>query len=163
MLKQTCAYTYLCEVLWLHPKEAGSRIDSVDAAKDVGRAWSGVALQRTVKGGTHRMGRRKLQPDFAASLMAMVELEREAESALGARSWRLVSSYGKLMGGPHSGLYVSGVPFDVQREIVRRLAAGETLLIHLMHRHRSGKYESSSLRWSRGELTMVFADREVRA
>jgi hypothetical protein len=93
----------------------------------------------------------------------MLEISREAERVLGERSWRLVSSYGKLMGGPHSGLYVSGVPFDVQREIVRRLAAGETLLIHLMHTHRSGNYESSSLRWSQGELIMVFADREVRA
>lgn len=101
--------------------------------------------------------------EFAAALLTVVELKREAESVLGERSWRLVSSYGKLMGGPHSGLYVSGVPFDVQRDIVRRLAAGETLLIHLMHTHRSGHYEPSSLRWSQGELTMVFADREIRA
>jgi len=109
------------------------------------------------------MNPRKLQPDFAASLMAMVELEREAESALGARSWRLVRSYGRLVSGPHSGNYVSGLPFDVQRDIVRRLAAGETLLIHLMHTHVSGNHESSALRWSQGRLTMVFEDREVKA
>jgi hypothetical protein len=101
--------------------------------------------------------------DFAASWHAMVELDRKADGALGERAWRLVKSYGKLMGGPYSGRYVSGVPFDVQREIVQKLAAGETLLIHLMHRHRSGNYESSSLRWEQGELVMLYADGEVRA
>jgi hypothetical protein len=99
----------------------------------------------------------------ASSFAVMLELKCDAERVLGEHAWRLVSSYGKLIGGPHSGLYVSGVPFDVQREIVRRLAAGETLPIHLMHAHRSGHYEPSSLRWSQGELIMVFADREVRA
>ena len=109
------------------------------------------------------MGRHKLQADFAAAVMAVVELDREAERVLGTRSWRLVRSHGRLMSGPLSGRYVSGVPFDAQREIVRGLAAGETLLIHLMHTHRSGNSESSSLRWAKGELTMVFEDREVRA
>lgn len=101
--------------------------------------------------------------DFAASWRAMVDVDRKAASALGERAWRLVKSYGKLMGGPFSGRYVSGVPFDVQREIVQELAAGETLLIHLMHRHCSGSYESSSLRWERGDLVMVYAAWEVRA
>jgi hypothetical protein len=101
--------------------------------------------------------------NFLASLLAMAEVDRKAENALGERAWRLVRSYGKLMGGPYSGRYVSGVPFDVQREIVQELAAGETMLIHLMHRHRSGNYESFSLRWEGGELVMVYADWEVRA
>ena len=98
-----------------------------------------------------------------ASLLAGAEVDRTAKSALGERAWRLVKSYGKLMGGPYSGRYVSGVPFNVQGEIVRELVAGETLLIHLMHTHRSGHYESSSLRWVQGELIMVYADREVLA
>jgi hypothetical protein len=110
------------------------------------------------------MGRHTHQTRVAASSFAvMLELKCEAEHVLGERAWSLLCTYGRLMSGPHSGSYVSGVPFAVQREIVRRLAAGETLPVHLMHRHRSGHYESSSLRWTQGELIMVFADREVRA
>lgn len=109
------------------------------------------------------MGRESPSTDFAAALLAVVDLKREAELALGERSWRLVSSYGRLMGGPYSGLYVSGVPFDVQRELVQRLADGETLLVHLMHTHRSGNHEASSLRWSEGKLIVVYANREVPA
>lgn len=109
------------------------------------------------------MGGRNVEPDFAALLLALVVFEREAEASLGVRSWRLVRSYGRLISGPHSGNYVSGVPLDVQRNTVRRLAAGETLPIHLMHTHVSGNDQTSSLRWSRGKLTMVFDDREVNA
>jgi hypothetical protein len=36
--------------------------------------------------------------------------------------------------------------------------------VHLMHRHVSGTYESSALRWSQaGGLVMVFRDREEKA
>lgn len=97
------------------------------------------------------------------SLEASIEIRREAELVLGERGWFLLSVYGRLMSGPHSGRYVSGVPYSLQHEIVRRLAAGETLPIHLMHNHRSGHYEASALRWSRGQLVMVYGDRKVRA
>ena len=109
------------------------------------------------------MGQDSSGNDFAATFLAMLDINREAEGLLGDRSWHLLSSFGRLMGGPFSGHYVSGVPFHVQREIVQRLAAGETLLIHLMHTHRSGSYESSSLRWANGSLLMMFEDREVKA
>lgn len=93
-----------------------------------------------------------------------MEVCREAERLIGKRAWALLSSYGRLMGGPYSGRYVSGVPFAVQLEIVRQLSCGETVPIHLMHRHVSGNYESSWLRWSRGGgLVMVYRDRNEDA
>lgn len=97
------------------------------------------------------------------SLEMAFELSCEAELALGQRAWRMVSIYGRVMSGPYVGRYVSGLPFATQRDIVQRLAAGETLAIHLMHRHQSGNHESSCVRWAKGQLTMVFKDREVPA
>jgi hypothetical protein len=94
---------------------------------------------------------------------AMLDMHREGERMLGRAAWRLLCGYGRFMNGPHSGSYVSGVPFAVQRDVVARLVRGETVDVHLMHRHRSGHYESSSLRWSPAGLVMVFADREVDA
>lgn len=89
---------------------------------------------------------------------------RLAKRLLGRRSWSLLSCYGRLMTGPHSGSYVSGVPFALQRELIHRLASGETVPVHLMHKHVSGSSESSSLRWSRdGGFVMVFPDREEKA
>lgn len=159
-----CAYSYLCAELGLRLQKLGRRVDSVEASEHIHvvAAWS-AKMKIPLREGRTARSRDRARRDFAAALRAMVDIQREAEGALGERAWRLVSSFGKLMGGPHSGLYVNGVPFDVQREIVRRLAAGETLLIHLMHTHVSGNYESSSLRWSHGQLTMVFEDREVKA
>jgi hypothetical protein len=93
-----------------------------------------------------------------------IEVRLEAEGLIGKRAWALLSSYGRLMGGPHTGLYVSGVPFVVQLDIVRRLVRGEAVPVHLMHRHRSGHYESSWLRWSQGVgFVMLFRDREEKA
>jgi hypothetical protein len=43
--------------------------------------------------------------------------------------------------------------------LVQRLLAGDTVEVHLLHRHRSGNYESSSLRWTDGQLVMVFGAR----
>jgi hypothetical protein len=64
------------------------------------------------------------------------------------------------MDGPSSGQYVSGLSAEAQLQVVQRLVAGETVHIHLMHRHRSGNYEVSSLRWNGSLLVMVFKDRE---
>lgn len=99
-----------------------------------------------------------------ATFRQLLLLDRLAERLLGKRSWALLSCYGRFMTGPHTGSYVSGVPFAVQHEIIHRLARGETVPVHLMHRHVSGNYESSSLRWSRsGGFVMAFPDREEKA
>lgn len=96
--------------------------------------------------------------------LRQIEVGREAEGLIGVRAWALLCSYGRLMDGPHSGSYVSGVPFAVQLDLVHRLTRGETVSVHLMHRHVSGNYESSSLRWlQKGDLVMVFHDREEKA
>lgn len=89
-----------------------------------------------------------------------MQLRAEAERLLGDRAWFLLESYGKLMAGRHSGLYVSGLPGEEQLALAKGLIAGETVHVHLMHRHRSGNYEASSLRWYDGKLVMVFRDRE---
>lgn len=96
-------------------------------------------------------------------LLQRIEVRRAAENLIGERAWFLLSQYGKLMDGPRAGSYVSGIAADAQLELVRRLAIGETVSVHLMHRHRSGNYDASSLRWSPGGLVMVFRDREVLA
>jgi hypothetical protein len=96
-------------------------------------------------------------------LLRFLEVHLEAERLLGERSWSLLSGYGKLMDGPAAGSYVSGIASDAQLELVHRLVRGETIPVHLMHRHRSGNYEASSLRWSQRGLVMVFRDREVLA
>lgn len=92
-----------------------------------------------------------------------LEVRLEAVRLLGERPWFLLSAYGKLMDGPRAGFYVSGLASDAQLELVHRLVRGETIPVHLMHRHRSGHYEVSFLRWSPGGLVMVFRDREVPA
>lgn len=92
-----------------------------------------------------------------------IEIQREAERLLGERSWFLLSCYGKVMDGTRAGSYVSGIPYDEQLDLVHCLARGETVAVHLMHRHRSGHYDASSSRWSKGQLVMVFKDREVPA
>lgn len=91
------------------------------------------------------------------------DLERYAVSVLGARGWGLVQSYGRLMRGPRSGRYVSSLENSEVTELVEALERGEELAIHLMHRHHSGNYESSSLRLESGHLVMRFPDREERA
>lgn len=97
-------------------------------------------------------------------LKRYAEVRLEAERLIGRRAWAMVSFYGRLMDGAYTGRYVSGVPFAVQLDIVLRLTRGETLPVHLMHRHVSGNHESSSLRWSReGGLVMTFLDREENA
>lgn len=93
----------------------------------------------------------------------ILKLKTESEGLLGERGWRLLCRYGRVMSGPHVGRYVSGLPYELQRDLVRRLVAGETVSIHLMHMHRSGDYKSSCLRLRERSLMMVFNDREVLA
>lgn len=84
----------------------------------------------------------------------------DAERLVGVNEWMLIEKYGRLTAGPHTGCYVSSLPVDAWLQIAKCLVAGETLRIHLMHRHRSGHHEASNLRWSNGELLAVFRDRE---
>lgn len=100
---------------------------------------------------------------FDEVLLARIELQRYAEGLLGKRGWFLLRNYGRLMSGPDSGRYVSGLPAHDAREIVDALVRGETVEVHLMHRHVSGNYESSQLRLRNGRLEMLFADRIERA
>ena len=97
------------------------------------------------------------------SLMRHIDARREAERVLGEREWRLLSCYGKLMDGPLAGTYVSSLAGEEQLKLVRRLQSGETVPVHLMHRHRYGVHRASSLRWAPSGLVMVFSDREVPA
>jgi hypothetical protein len=92
-----------------------------------------------------------------------MQIRAEAERLLGDRAWFLLESYGKLMDCPHAGLYVIGLSGDEKLVLAQRLAAGETVHVHLMHRRRSGNYKVSSLRWSGGQLFMAFHDRERTA
>lgn len=87
----------------------------------------------------------------------------EAEELLGRRGWSLLRSYGRLMSGPYSGSYVSGIPFSEARKLLLALEQGERVPVHLMHRHRSGNYESSVLSLAGGELVMHYPDRSEPA
>lgn len=100
-----------------------------------------------------------------AAFMLFLEVRRKAEHLLGPRAWFLLSCYGKLREeGPYPGCYVSGASAQLQLDLIRRLYSGHTVPVHLMHRHKSGDSELSTLRWSpeRG-LVMVFENREERA
>jgi len=99
----------------------------------------------------------------AHALRQHVELCMQAQTLLGARAWGLLSHYGKLMDGPQAGRYVGGLQAQEQLDIAQRLHRGETLSIHLMHRHKSGNYETSALRLSEGKLLMLFDDRQELA
>ena len=97
------------------------------------------------------------------SFDGITEVHREAERLLGLRSWLLLSCYGLVTNGPYAGSYVGLRPIAEQIELVHQLARGETVPVHLMHRHAFGNEEVSSLRWTRDGLVMVFRDREVPA
>ena len=91
------------------------------------------------------------------------ELCRYAKTVLGVRGWSLLRGYGKMMHGLHSGEYVSALPFATTGALIDALARGDEVDVHLMHRHRSGNYESSTLRLVGGVLVMQFSDRDELA
>ena len=101
--------------------------------------------------------RGKINPEKAA-LDAYAQLQADGERLLGRCEWALVRSFGKLMSGPYAGQYVSGVATAYASEILGALAKGRLVDVHLMHRHQSGNYETSSLAWRNGTLVMIFAD-----
>ena len=86
-------------------------------------------------------------------------LGHEARALLGPRGWALFRSYGRLMSGTHSGQYVSALPASYVRALLQQLQAGNQVPVHLMHRHRSGCYESSRLSVTDGRLLMHYPDR----
>jgi hypothetical protein len=90
-------------------------------------------------------------------------LAQEGEALLGPTGWSLLRGYGKLMTGTYSGLYVSALPSSEVRAMLRTLQRGGRIPVHLMHRHRSGCYESSSLSLTEGRLLMHYSDRTETA
>lgn len=93
-------------------------------------------------------------------LEEFVALHKTASASLGERNWWLLQSFGRLMNGPYSGSNVSGLPLQDALALVGRLNRGESVPVHLMHRHRSGNYESSRLRLVGRRLVMSFDDRD---
>ena len=93
------------------------------------------------------------------ALRAWLGMYQTARVVLGDRNWRLMHSYGRVMSGPHSGQYVSGIPMPATQAFVQVLLRGEEIPVHLMHRHVSGNYESSRLWFDGNRLWMQFADR----
>lgn len=102
----------------------------------------------------------------AQALWRMATLRAQGERSLGPAAWRLVSRYGRLTSGVFSGRYVSGLPVSAAEALVFALERGETVPVHLMHRHVSGaaaRPPLSSLRFRDGRLVMVVAEHEEPA
>lgn len=97
------------------------------------------------------------------ALQVDLRVRAHAKAVLGERRAHLLWAYGRIMSGPHHGSYVSGLPAADARALVDALEHGREVDVHLMHRHRSGNYESSTLRWVAGTFVMRFADREELA
>jgi len=102
-------------------------------------------------------------PRPSDELLHDMEMQEAARELVGGPAFWLMHGYGRVMAGPRSGRYISGLPGEEQLELAQRLSRGETIPVHLMHRHQSGNYESSALRWESGKLYMVFEDREESA
>lgn len=100
-----------------------------------------------------------MEPDELQALQERLELHRSAVVLFGNRNWRLVHSYGRVMSGPFSGLYVSGIPMPAVQAFIDALLRGEKIPVHLMHRHVSGNYESSRLQLHGTRLWMHFPNR----
>jgi hypothetical protein len=104
-----------------------------------------------------------MNPLERIALLRSLALHRHARRFLGERNWFLLRSYGKVMSGPYAGLYVSGVPTKVVRNLLHELQQGKTVPVHLMHKHVSGNYEASELKLVDGRFVMAFFDREESA
>lgn len=115
------------------------------------------------RGEVSRRPRPRMNRRDRAFLAAFLALHKLASESLGERNWSLLQSFGRLMTGRYSGLYVSGIPPQEALSIVEALTRGETVPVHLMHRHRSGDCESSNLRLVGKRFVMSFADRDELA
>lgn len=69
------------------------------------------------------------------ALSELAVAHAEGKRLLGVRGWMLLTCEGKLIGGLYSGSYVSSRPSAEQVAYAHALLKGETLSIHLMHRH----------------------------
>ena len=100
---------------------------------------------------------------FPGSAMAVArDLERltqEGEALLGPTGWALLRRYGRLMSGTYSGQYVSALPGAEVRALLEALQRGDRIPVHLLHRHRSGCYESSWLSLDEGRLLIHYPNR----
>jgi hypothetical protein len=114
-----------------------------------------------------KLKRLRTRPNSAASLMDAARewygVAQEGEALLGKSGWTLMRGYGRMMSGPHSGQYVSALPVADVRVLLQALQRGEKVPVHLMHRHRSGCYEASSLSFASGRLLMHYLDRSEPA
>jgi hypothetical protein len=110
-----------------------------------------------------KLNRLSMRRPSGITLMDMArsneQLAAEGVSLLGRRGWGLLRSYGRVMSGTYSGLYVSALPAAEVRTLLMALKRGERIPVHLMHRHRSGCYESSRLSLTEGRLLMHYPDR----
>ena len=109
------------------------------------------------------MGRGNAKSPADAAVESYARIQQAGEDLLGPRGWMLLRSYGRLMSGPRTGRYVGALPDDEVSMILETLSAGTAVDVHLMHRHVSGVYESSSLALRGGRLWMLFADRSELA
>jgi hypothetical protein len=102
----------------------------------------------------------------AQALLRLAALRVRAERVLGPVAWLMLSRFGRVTSGRFTGRYVSGLPVSVAEGLVMALARGETVQVHLMHRHVSGtaaRPPLSSLRFRDGRLVMVVAQHEEPA
>lgn len=90
-------------------------------------------------------------------------LRHEGEEVLGVAGWRLFRRFGRVMAGPYSGSYVSGLSFDETRRLLWALKEGRRIPVHLMHRHRSTNPAASELSLADGCLVMHYATRSEPA
>ena len=104
-----------------------------------------------------------MKADERRALEEHLVLYRYADKVLGPKAHRLLVRYGRVMSGPYGGLYVSGIPTAVAKELIERLVNGDEIGVHLMHRHVSGNYESSRTRYDGSRLWMLFTDRSELA
>lgn len=114
---------------------------------------------------TRRLNRTSSPPmhQVLEATLELHQIRQEGQTLLGVTGWALFRSYGRIVSGPYSGSYVSGVPVDEVRRLLTALKQGQRIPVHLMHRHRSGNYEASELSLSDGRLLMHFAARSEPA
>lgn len=99
-------------------------------------------------------------PDPAMTVARDFErLSQEGETLLGSTGGALFRRYGRLMSGAYSGQDVSALPGAGVRALLEALQRGDRIPVHLMHRHRSGCYDSSWLTLAEGRLLMHYPNR----
>lgn len=101
--------------------------------------------------------------DVLFELRSRQRVTKTAVAAMGQRNWALLVRYGRLTSGPNAGYYVSALSADEARQLLRNLAAGRAVDVHLLHRHVSGDRPASQLLLRDRRLWMLFPDRSELA